>query len=186
MKLLKIFNTTGQLISHKQYPVPSDINFSNYLHEITESGLRLKDLDLELSITTINNENNFNIKRILYVEDDLMLANIARKYCEKAGHFFHAVPSSEEALKLIHKNPQLFNYVFLDKHLPGEDGDVFGKKLKSYNPEATLYIVTGDPLSLPTNILQQGFERVIEKPFTSEQIINILGWATPYHGKKVA
>jgi CheY-like chemotaxis protein len=187
-KQFKLFNKTNQIIYSKEYFYNEKVLFSSFLNEFLEQGLRLKDIDLSLSISTINHENHLSIKKILYVEDDTILSSVIKKFGEKAGHYINCVGSAEEALTLIQKYPNLFDIVLLDKHLPGLDGDEFGKKLKVYNHDVKIFLVTGDTSSLPSNILNLGFESIISKPFTFERFTNAVGVADHGHNhiKKVA
>jgi CheY-like chemotaxis protein len=187
-KQFTLFNKSGQLIYSKEYFYNEKVLFSTFLKEFLSEGLRLKDIDLNNSIESINHDNHLHIKKILYVEDDTILSSVIKKFGEKAGHYIDCVGSAEDALVLIQKYPNLFDIVLLDKNLPGIDGDEFGKKLKEYNHEVKIFLVTGDTSSLPENILNLGFESVISKPFTFERFTNAVGVADHGHNhmKKVA
>lgn len=184
----KLFNYDKQLIYSKEYYSQDKIQFSNFLTEFTNEGLSLKTIDLSYSISIINQENHIHIKKILYVEDDTILSSVIKKFGEKAGHYIDCAFSAEAALDLIKKHPMFYDIVLLDKHLPGVDGDEFGKKLKDYNHDVKIFMVTGDTSSLPSNILSLGFESVISKPFTFERFTTTVGFADKHlqQGKKVA
>jgi CheY-like chemotaxis protein len=173
----RLYNKNGQLIHSKEYYTDQTPCFLNFIAEVLADGLRLKDLDLERSIKRTNHENNTQVKSILAVDDDLVIRNMFHFFAQKTGHYITTVSSAEEALKLIQAKPYLFQYVFLDKHLPGQDGDDFGLKLKSFNKETKIYVVTGDPQSVINNIQERGIEAVIEKPFDLQKFINIVGCA---------
>ena len=60
--------------------------------------------------------------------------------------------------------------------------------MKAYNHDVKIFIVTGDTSSLPSDILNSGFESVISKPFTFERFTNAVGIADHghHHIKKAA
>jgi len=66
--------------------------------------------------------------RILLIEDDAFIGNLASTNLAKAGLIFTHVTSAEEARREIEKSPP--NLILLDLVLPGKDGFTFLEELK--------------------------------------------------------
>ena len=175
MNNFKLISTSGQSIYQKILN-KKDFCFMEFLEGFKkETGMDESLLDIKKSLSTINKETGMNLKAILHVEDESILRDLTDTFGEKAGHYIKSVPSSEDAEKVIVNNPNLYDVVLLDKHLPGLDGDKFGLKLKSFSPKVQVCIVTGDPESLDSTILQKGIDRIISKPLNYDTFCNTIG-----------
>lgn len=115
-----------------------------------------------------------DIKAILHVEDESILRDMSKIVGTKLGYYIRTVPNSEIAEKIVVKKPSLYSIVLLDKPLHGLDGDKFGIKLKSYNPNIEVSIVTGDPNSIEPNIFKKGIDRVIQNHLSFDIFKNTL------------
>ena len=178
MKAFKLLDNNGTILYTKNYE-DKEFSFMIFIEDFFNStGLELEDVDIQKSINTINKENGLNIKSILCIEDDEILRQVAERYGVINGHFVLSVETAEEAEVLFKRYPELFSIVFIDKALPGLDGDTFSKKLKSFNKNIKAYIVTGDPSSVDESVRDCGVEEIIEKPFTYEIFSNTTGKAS--------
>ena len=178
MKQFNLLDADGAILYSKSFE-KNDFSFMNFIEEFFNStGLEIEDIDIQKSINNINNTNGLNIKSVLCIEDDEILRQVVEKYGILNGHFVMSAESSEEAEELFKRYPNLFSIVFIDKALPGLDGDAFSKKLKSFNKDIKAYIVTGDPSSVDESVKDCGVEEIIEKPFTYEIFSNTTGKAS--------
>lgn len=173
MRQINILNTQGHTLVTKEVTQASDI--SKAFKECWNDGLTFKHVDVPRTLSLFNHEYKCQVKSILYVEDEELLGLTTKKFAEKLGHHYHSVLSAEDAIRLISKQPYLFNVVFVDKNLPGLNGEDFAVKLKSFNPNIRIFIVTGDPDSVNFTSVSKSIERVIPKPFRFEHLKNIVG-----------
>ena len=173
MRLINILNHQGQILLSKEVSSPTDV--TKAFKECWNDGLSFKHVDVHTTIVKFNLEHGCHVKSVLYVEDEEILGLTTKKFAEKLGHFYHSVLTAEHAIKIISKQPRLFDVVFVDRNLPGLNGDEFAIRLKSFNPALKIYIVTGEPQNVQQKILKCGIERVIVKPFRFECLKNIVG-----------
>lgn len=175
MSQFKIFSNQGQVLESKIIN-KKQFCFMDYLEDfLDESCLDISNVDLDLTIKTINRELGMNIRTVLSVEDDETLRETLTEFGRRSGHLFISAPTAEEAEKLVMRYPNLFDIVLLDKRLPGVDGDVFGKKLKSFTPKIRAHIVTGDPDSIDETLLERGIESIVKKPINYQMFLNLVG-----------
>jgi CheY-like chemotaxis protein len=173
MRQINIINTQGQTLVTKEVIQASDI--AKAFKECWSDGLTFKHVDIPKTLSDFNNEYKCQVRSILYVEDEELLGLTTKKFAEKLGHCYHSVLSAEEAIEIVSKQPSLFNVVFVDKNLPGLNGEEFAIKLKSFNPHIRIFIVTGDPDSVDKESVVKYVERIIAKPFRFEHLKNIVG-----------
>jgi CheY-like chemotaxis protein len=65
--------------------------------------------------------------RILYLDDDVQLAELLVRRLEQLGHSMIACSESTEALRLFNDNPQQFDLVLTDMSMPGGSGLEFAQ-----------------------------------------------------------
>ncbi len=104
---------------------------------------------------TTQSEHQSGAKRVLFVEDDVLLQDIMGRALRSAGFDFFAAMSGKEALELIDK--QLFDLILLDIILPGIDGfEILGNLRK--NPKTLdIKIIILSNLSSPEDV-RRGLE----------------------------
>lgn len=175
MANFKLVSISNQVI-YQKIMSKDNFCFMKFLKEFNrDTGMNESILNIRKSLDLINSDNNMSLKAILHVEDESLLRDIATNYGEKAGHYMVSVGSSEVAEKVVVEQPNLYDIVLLDKHLPGLDGDKFGLKLKRFSPEIMVCIVTGDPESINKEDIKSGIDRVIKKPLNYNIFCNTIG-----------
>ena len=109
--------------------------------------------------------------RILVVEDNLDAMEMMCEMLGMMGHEARGVVNAEEALNFLDKIDVLLS----DIHLPGMSGPDLAREALKRDPPPTVVFVSGG--SLP-----QGLEfpaRLLKKPFTMEQLSQLLSQASP-------
>jgi CheY-like chemotaxis protein len=80
-------------------------------------------------------------KKILVVDDDEVIRYMYKKTFKNAGYSVRSAETAEEALEILQvENIQV---MFLDLNLPGMSGLELCRQIRSSNPIALLYAVTG-------------------------------------------
>lgn len=116
------------------------------------------------------------MQKILIVEDDLSLSEMVQELLEEEGYTVLAVPSAEQAKKLIEsENPSL---AIIDVMLPGQGGMDLILDLHATNPNLKIVITSGkiDMSKSTFKVLahQFGVIAILPKPFTVEELIDTI------------
>ncbi len=82
-------------------------------------------------------------ERILFVDDEEMLADIGKSLLEKLGYSVTAKSDSTEALALFQNDPDHFDLVITDQTMPGLTGSELAKQLLQIRPDIPIILCTG-------------------------------------------
>jgi len=110
-------------------------------------------------------------ERLLLVEDEEVVRNLAIKILTNAGYRVTACADGPEAVELYRDGAAEFDLVLLDMMLPRMHGkDVFAA-LKQINPHVCALLMSGYTNSDVQEVLDQGIKGFIPKPFRSKQLL---------------
>ena len=113
---------------------------------------------------------------ILVVDDDLYIGDLIRDSLKDQGHNVIVVDNGEEAIELFKENH--FDIAFIDYMLPGVTGLEVIRKARSDNPQTALILITGSVTSyIAEEAVAEGATSFLQKPFTFEQIRNVVATA---------
>jgi PAS domain S-box-containing protein len=82
-------------------------------------------------------------ERILFVDDEEMLADIGKSTLEILGYSVTAKSDSSEALQLFQGDPTLFDLVITDQTMPNIPGSELAKQLLKIRPDIPIILCTG-------------------------------------------
>src|SRR5512147_1929658 len=103
---------------------------------------------------------------ILVVEDEQMVADLARDILLRFGYSVLVVNSGREAIDLYRQRTREIAAVVLDMVMPEMDGGEVFQRLRDVNPDVKVIVSTGcDRAPEIDEILQQGATGFIQKPF---------------------
>lgn len=88
-------------------------------------------------------KGDFHAKKVLIVDDEVMVADIIRRVLEMAGCETSQVNSGEEALQAIAENGYCPDLIVMDKSMPGISGPEALKKIRESGCKAPAIIVSG-------------------------------------------
>ena len=112
------------------------------------------------TIKEINKIDGFNIKRILFVDDDLDILEVLAKSGILRGHHVTTYGDSEFALREIRSNGNNYDLAFLDNKMPNLTGSQLAKIMLKEYPNIKIGILTGD-----SNAIDKSLDIVVyEKP----------------------
>lgn len=104
-------------------------------------------------------------ERILFVDDEPPLGNIARQMLEKLGYAVTIRTSSLEALELFKAKPGAFDLVITDMTMPHMAGDKLARKLLSIRPDLPVILCTGFSENIsPEHTEVLGVKAILMKP----------------------
>ena len=109
-------------------------------------------------------------KRILVVDDEVLIRELFYKVFTEAGYYVHLAESAEKAINILRYNSIML--MFLDLNLPGMSGADLCKKVRKENFIGIIYALTGytDLFSL-IQCRQVGFDDFFTKPASVESLL---------------
>ncbi len=111
--------------------------------------------------------------RILVIDDEAIVRVSCQRVLTPEGFDVIVVPSGREAIDRLEK--ERFDLVLTDLKMPDMDGLEVLKTIKSRWPELIVIIITGyGTISTAVQAIKLGAFEYIEKPFTPEDILNIV------------
>jgi CheY-like chemotaxis protein len=106
-------------------------------------------------------------ERILYLDDEEVLAQLGKHTLEMIGFRVDACTSAVEALGLIRAEPQRFDLVISDQTMPGMTGVELIGHLRKIRPELPVILSSGNVGYLSAERLKElGITELLVKPHT--------------------
>ncbi|TXH61506.1 MAG: response regulator [Thiothrix sp.] len=107
---------------------------------------------------------------VLIVEDEPKIAELLKKYLEKAGYKTHWIADGNAASTWLLNNP--VELVLLDLMLPGKDGLDICKELRQRAPQPPIIMLTARAEEIDRLLgLELGADDYICKPFSPREVI---------------
>ena len=102
-------------------------------------------IEQEKELTDIETAQKFpsGHERVLFVDDEQDLVQIAAQMLSHLGYEVTTRMSSNEALELFRVNPKRFDLVITDMTMPNMTGDMFSKELMKIRPDIPIILCTG-------------------------------------------
>lgn len=110
--------------------------------------------------------------RLLYVEDNVQIAEITCLMLEDSGLDIVQANSAEEALRLAEEEQQLFDIVLTDVVMPGLSGVQLARRLNRRWPNLPIVLVSGFSEELALGYGAQ--YELLRKPFTRGALLDCL------------
>jgi len=82
-------------------------------------------------------------EKILFIDDEQSIVNMARQMLERLGYEVDAKMSSIEALELFRSKPDQFDLVITDLTMPKMTGDTLVKEILNIRPDIPIILCTG-------------------------------------------
>jgi two-component system chemotaxis response regulator CheY len=113
--------------------------------------------------------------RILYADDVLELRDVVRLSLARLGHDVQCVPDGSQALASVKPNPQGFDLIITDHHMPVMNGLDFVKALRttSYAGRLIVFCSELDP-AVATTYDELGADRLLYKPVLPSALRKII------------
>lgn len=124
-------------------------------------------------------------ERVLVVDDEELIANLARNVLTRMGYSVECTTSSAQALELVRTDPARFALVITDQTMPGMTGLQLAVQLREIRADLPVMLMTGYNLSYSTvRVGESGISNVLLKPFTMEALavaVHATLAGKPYH-----
>ena len=104
-------------------------------------------------------------ERILFVDDEAMLVDVARQTLRRLGYNVKAHAGSEEALEAFQANPTDFDLVMTDFNMPKMNGVQLASEIRKVRPEIPIIVCSGFSERInEANIAEFGIDAFLMKP----------------------
>ena len=109
--------------------------------------------------------------RILLIDDEDILIDMAREWFTELGYHVTAETNSHRALEIFRLDPERFDLVITDMTMPGMTGLQLAAHLVAIKPDIDIILCTGYSEAITSETLAvAGIRHYITKPFTQIQI----------------
>jgi DNA-binding NtrC family response regulator len=111
--------------------------------------------------------------KILIVDDELSVRTSLEEWFLEDGFNVVTAESGEDALNKMHAGP--YDLILLDIKMPGMDGITVQKKIREFDPQAIIIIITAyASVDTAVEALKSGAFDYITKPFDPENLSNLV------------
>lgn len=106
---------------------------------------------------------------MLVVDDEVNIRELLRRILEPEGYTVAAAPDAATALAAMSAHSP--HVVFLDVHMPGENGLWLAEQIQQQFPTSATVLATADP-DIPTaERLRRGIIGCLVKPFNRDDVL---------------
>jgi len=110
-------------------------------------------------------------KKILIVDDEVMIREIFREAFEAIGFVVHEASNGKNAFSKIQEIP--FDCVLSDVRMPGGDGIELARNIHSLSgPKPKVFLVTGFSDLSTQKATEWGVIKIFDKPFNFKSILD--------------
>lgn len=107
---------------------------------------------------------------ILFVDDEIYLAEVGREMLEDYGYCVDIMTNSKQAFELFEKNQDRYALLITDYIMPGMTGVKLVEKIHSLRPDLPVIMCSG--VDLPSEIVQTVcITRILSKPFDMQTLV---------------
>ena len=110
-------------------------------------------------------------ERILFVDDEEMLANVGSRLLESLGYTTTKEVEAQDALETFKLNPGKFDLVITDQSMPKMTGTELSTELLKIRPEIPIILYTGGSHTVSLKAAQDiGIREICYKPLDRKQL----------------
>ncbi|HEY3277446.1 MAG TPA: PAS domain S-box protein [Syntrophorhabdaceae bacterium] len=110
-------------------------------------------------------------ERILFIDDEEVLAKLGKATLEKLGYKVTAMTDGVKALKIFSKDPSRFDLVFTDQTMPEIPGINLAVKLLRIRPDLPIILCTGHSDAVSPEIAKEaGIREYLMKPVIKREM----------------
>jgi CheY-like chemotaxis protein len=135
-----------------------------------------------LSLTTKEETGNVELRKILIVDDEPALSALLCEALELEGSY--RVDKASNGLEGVKKYKEFSpDLVIMDMNMPVMNGYDSSRKIKSYDQDARILVLTGNPSDVRAKkTIKEGFAlALLEKPLRMHDLAYIVSSSLPRH-----
>ena len=118
--------------------------------------------------------------KIMLVDDEAMLVRLGTRVMERLGHEVAGFTDPEEAAGVFESDPDAFDLIVTDYSMPTMSGLEFAQLVCDQAPEVPVVLVTGFG-DMADDSMPGSIKKLLPKPFTMDQLRDLLGEFEPRH-----
>ncbi len=112
---------------------------------------------------------------ILFVDDEVQLVEIGKKYLERQGYEVTSALNGQRAWEIFSKDPDKFDMVITDKTMPKMNGLELSKHIYSLRPETPILLCTGFSEAITTEQAKViGIQQILNKPMVASELVKAI------------
>lgn len=117
-------------------------------------------------------------ERILFVDDELLLAKMAKQTLESLGYHVQTKTNSVEALEAIQTSPDDYDLIITDMMMPHMTGDHLASEILKIRPDLPMIICTGFSERIDKKEARElGFKAFVRKPWRKAEMAGAIRMA---------
>lgn len=123
-------------------------------------------------------------RRILYVDDEVTLLDVARRMLERLGYRFSGFTRPVDAMQLLQQSPGSFDVLITDMNMPGTTGVQLARQVLALRPDMPVILYSGRVTDdLREQARRVGIREVLHKPNTAGEFSDAINRVTqqPLH-----
>jgi PAS domain S-box-containing protein len=114
-------------------------------------------------------------ERILFVDDEKMLADLAERMLKKLGYQVTVCRESVEALHIFREKPDEFDLVITDQTMPIMDGARLSIEMLQIRPDIPIVLCTGySSVMSEKRAKDLGVKELVQKPLRTKEVAQII------------
>lgn len=114
-------------------------------------------------------------ERILFVDDEEVLASLAKEMLEQLGYHVQASTSSVEALNMFRREPDAFDLIITDYTMPLMTGVDLAREILLARPGLPIILCTGYSEKINETVAREtGVKELVMKPFNMQGIATVI------------
>ena len=114
-------------------------------------------------------------QRILFIDDEEILAEMGRSMLERIGYSVVVQTDSTEALRDFAKHPDKFDLVITDQTMPKMTGVALAEKLLQIRPDIPIILCTGySDLVSEETVRAKGIRQLVMKPLARKEMVEVI------------
>jgi CheY-like chemotaxis protein len=115
-------------------------------------------------------------ERILFVDDEKVLADLGQELLEMLGYSVTAVTNSREALACFRARPDAFDLVITDMTMPGLTGRELARELSAISPDIPIIMCSGftEYVNSADASREAGVSEFLMKPYVTSRMAQVI------------
>ncbi|MBI9104304.1 MAG: PAS domain S-box protein [Spirochaetales bacterium] len=114
-------------------------------------------------------------ERVLFVDDEENIAQMAQKILENFGYHVTVRCNSLEALSTFKKRPDYFDIVITDQTMPQMTGSTLAAEMMQIRPDIPIILLSGYSNLIDENSAKEmGIKEFMFKPFSQKKLANLI------------
>jgi PAS domain S-box-containing protein len=114
-------------------------------------------------------------ERILFVDDEAYLVNIAEQYLARQGYLIRGYTDSIEAWEDFASQPELYDLIISDTSMPGMTGVEIARKALELRPDMRIVLMTGFSNAITADQAKEiGITDFLLKPYKNKELAELI------------